>query len=195
MERLNYTPTELREAFRYLREQAGHLANTHAGNFRTKYIQFVDAVTKNQEALRLFVRILDGHQTADAVAWYKSAADRKAPPLPADRYERLAIVWKLVALAVKGSNPDGFDKGAKVDLKYVMVNSDLPGGGVGEKYESFRQAYLIPFAEELDRFATDVEAALPEDDKASIDFWDATLAAFEAKPAKKAAKKKKSKES
>ncbi len=207
MERLNYSPDEVREAFRYVREQAGRVASTHAGNWRTKYTQFVEAVTRNQEALKLLARLFDGHQTVSGHAWYKKAADRQAPPWPADRYDRLALGWQLVALAVQTRNPDGFDAREKVDLPYVLVNSDLPGGGLSEKYEAFRVAYLVRFAEELDRLGEAIERRIPPG-AASIDLWDTALAAFadkepppagqapaaEAAPAKKKKTRKKKSE-
>jgi hypothetical protein len=181
MERLNYAPDELRGAMRYAREQSGHLASSHAGNWRRKFTQFVDAFTLNQECLKLLVRLFEGHQQVSGLKWYRAAADRKAPPLPADRYGRLALVWQLVARAMQKSNPDGFDSREKIDLPYVLVNSDLPGGSLGEKFEEFRQRFLEPFAIEIDAFATAVEDALPAGPGKEVDFWDAALAAFEAK--------------
>lgn len=180
MERLNYSPDEIREAFRYVHEKGIHIAQTHAANWRTKYTQFVEAVLRNQEALKLLARLFDGHQTVSGSAWYKAAADRKAPPWPADRYERLALGWKLVTLAVQKVNPDGFDAREKVDLPYVLVNSDLPGAGLSEKYESFRVGYIIPFVEELERLGAAIERRFPPGAK-ELDLWDAAIAAFAAK--------------
>lgn len=180
MERLNYTPDEIREAFRYARERCGHLAASHAGNWRRKFTQFEEAFTKNQEALKLLARLFDGHRTASGSKWYRAAADRAAPPLPTDRYERLALVWKLITMAVQKANPDGFDAREKIDLPYVLVNSDLPGGSLGEKFEELRVRMIVPFCEELERFAAAIERSLPEG-AASVDLWDAALAAFAAK--------------
>jgi len=182
MERLNYTPDELREAFRYLREQGGqHLFQMHAANWRTKFTIFMDAMMKNQEALRLIVRLFDGHTRVSAKEWYKAAADRRTPPLPSDRYERLALVWQLISKAMPKSNPDGFDKNEKIDLPYVLVNSDIEGGSMGERLIEFRLRYIEPFVHELNAAGEDLLAAIPLG-ASSVDLWDAALAAF-AKPA------------
>src|SRR5205814_8909235 len=101
MERFNYGVDEVREALRYIREQCGHLAQSHAGNWRRKFTQFTEAVRMNQEALKLMSRLWDGHQTASGSKWFKAAADRAAPPMPADRYEGLSLVWKLVTMSVQ----------------------------------------------------------------------------------------------
>lgn len=175
MERMNYTPDEIREALRYLAEQCGHLARSHAGNWRRTFTVFIDGM-KNQEALKLFTRLLEGHQTANGGKWYRAAADRKAPPLPGDRYERCALVWKLVTMAMQKINPDGFDAREKIDLPYVLVNSDIPGGSLGEKFENWRLGWLEPFCNELGHVSEAILKALPA--SGQVDFWDASLAAL-----------------
>ena len=73
--------------------------------------------------------------------------------------------WREMRTAVKAAYPDAPLLGEfwrliwmerelsreKVDLPYVLVNSDLEGGGLSQKYESLRVGYIVPFCEELDR--------------------------------------------
>jgi hypothetical protein len=175
MERLKYSPDELREAFRYASEQADFLLRSHAGNWRRAYTQFVEAMTLREEALKLLTRILDGHAGIDGRKWFEEAGQGRPPALPADRYGRLALGWKLVSLPVQKPGPD-FDVGAQVDLSYVLSHG-FAGGSLGEKYESFRLGYLVPFVEALRAFGEAIVAKLPEGG-GPVDLWDAALAAF-----------------
>jgi hypothetical protein len=174
MERLNYSPNEIREAFRYANEQSQALVRSHIGNYRRAFSQFVEAMTLRQESLKLLTRILDGHRDLDGKKWYKEASDGKPPALPGDRYGKLALVWKLIPLPVEKPGAD-FDVKAGVDLKYVMAHA-FPGESLGEKFEHFRVGYLEPFATELTAWGEAIVAKLPA--SGELDLWDAALAAL-----------------
>lgn len=175
MERLNYTPTEIREAFRFANEQAQVLLGSHAGNWRRTFTRFVAAMTQRQEALKLLMRLLDGHTQLDAKKWYKEASDRNPPPLPKDRYGKLALVWKLLPPAVERPGAD-HDIKAGVDLPYVMAYA-FPGESLGEKFEHFRVGYIAPFVEELAAWGERIANGLPKKAE-TVDLWDAALAAL-----------------
>jgi hypothetical protein len=175
MERLNYSPAEIREAFRFAGEQAKLLVEANSGNFRRNFTRFVAAMTARQEALKLLVRLLDGHRELDAKKWYAEAAERRPPPLPKDRYGRLALVWKLLPPAVERPGPDQ-DVKVGVDVPYVMAYA-FPGESLGEKFEAFRAGYLAPFAEELAAWGEAILAKIPKKAE-SVDLWDVALAAL-----------------
>lgn len=175
MERLNYAPEEVREALRYAAQQGDYLLRANAANWRRNFKQFVDAMTQQQEALRLLARILEGHTRIDGKKWYAQAANKQPPPLPEDRYGRLALVWKLLVLVTAKTGAD-FSVEAAVDLPYV-ISYAFPGYSLGEKFEEFRLRYLEPFVVELRALADAVVAKLPPGGE-KVDLWDAALAAL-----------------
>ncbi len=176
MERLSYEPGEIREAFRYAGEQAEFLLQSNASNWRRMYAQFVEAMTLREEALRLLVRLLDGHRGADVKQWFRDAAAGSPPALPEDRYGRLALVWKILAASIQKPGPD-FDVGPGVDLPYVLANG-FAGGSLGEKYEAYRQGFIVPFVDALRAWGDAIVARLPADPAARVDLWDAAVAAL-----------------
>jgi hypothetical protein len=174
MERLKYAPAEIRDAFKFANEQGKFLAAAHMGNWRRVFTQYVESWTLRSEALKLLARLLDGHRELDGKRWYREAADRKPPPLPADRYGKLAMVWKLLPIAVERPGADQ-DIKSGVDLSYVMSYA-FPGGSLGEKFEHFRAGYLEPFVNEVAAWGEAIVSKLPE--KGDVDLWDAAVAAL-----------------
>ena len=60
MERLNYDPGELRDAFGWLHRETGRLTQSHAANWRRMFTYYTESVRAHYEPLRLLVRMLDG---------------------------------------------------------------------------------------------------------------------------------------
>jgi len=175
MERLRYKPEEIRDALRFSLEQAGALAQANAGNWRRVFQCFREGMTKRSEALLLIGRMLGGHGGTDIAAWYREAAAGNPPPLPASRYGRLAMVYKLVGRAIEKPAPGFMARGEKVDLQYAISNG-FEGGSLGERFDRFRQGYLQAFADEWAAFAAEIERRLPAEGE--VDLWDLAAAAL-----------------
>jgi hypothetical protein len=130
---------------------------------------------QRQEALKLLVRLLEGHRDLDGKRWYREAVEKSPPPLPADRYGKLALGWKLLPLPVEKPGEDQ-DIKVGVDLPYVLSHA-FKGESLGERFENFRLGYIEPFTIELRAWGEAITAKLPEKAQ-SVDLWDAALAAL-----------------
>ncbi|GIW72965.1 MAG: hypothetical protein KatS3mg102_2507 [Planctomycetota bacterium] len=178
MERLIYEPAEVRHALAWLRQQADLLRNAHAANWRRTFSAFVAALRDHYEALRLLVRLLEGHRGVRADRWFAEAAAGQPPPPPAEGYALLALVWQQLAAAVARPG-EGFATRTQIDFPFVLSNA-FAGGSLGERFEAWRESYLGPFAALMDELCDRIEKALPAG--GTFDLWDLAVAALTALP-------------
>ena len=178
MERLNYDGAELRDAFGWLATETQRLRGAHAANWRRLFTQYTEGVRSHYEALRLLVRMLDGH-AVDAVAWFRRAGEGNAPPPPDEGYPHVALVWKQLCAAVQKPG-EGFLTAAHVDFPYVLSMA-FPGESLGERFHNWKTAFLDPYVTLMGRVCEQVLAQAPAGDE-TVDLWDLAMPILQALP-------------
>jgi hypothetical protein len=170
---LTYEPLELRDATRYVKEQTDLLLQSHAMNWRRKFLGFIEAMTLRFECLTLLMGLLDGNRNVDVRKWFADASKGEPAALPDQPYAAMALVWQQLQAAVQKHTAEGFFvTGSSVDLPYVMSNA-FPGASLGEKFEHWRVDYLVPFVDQLLGWCDRIVEGMPEEGR--FDLWDLSL--------------------
>lgn len=141
-----------------LRQAAQPLARFDAGNWRKVMLEASDAFFKGDGEMQAVARLLMENLDVDAARWFREASVGQPAPLPAKRYDRLALVFKMCAQAPKKAGASSVSE--NIDLPFALENA-YPGLSKPASYERFRAEVLAPFLAELEKLGGALEAGTP----------------------------------